>query len=53
MPAQEKYLFANEGDDHANNVKALESLKKGTEDWQSAEDPTGSHSHMFENTKNI
>ena len=43
VAAQEKYLFANEGDDHANNVKALESLKKGTEDWQSAEDSAGSH----------
>ena len=31
-PLEEKYLFANEGEDHAANVKALESLKKGTED---------------------
>ena len=26
------YLFANEGENHTNNVKQLEAMKKGTED---------------------
>ena len=29
---QEIYLFANEGENHTNNVKQLEEMKKGTED---------------------
>ena len=29
---QEMYLFANEGENHTNNVKQLEAMKKGTED---------------------
>ena len=26
------YLFANEGENHTNNVKQLEEMKKGTEE---------------------
>ena len=29
---KELYLFANEGENHTNNVKQLEEMKKGTED---------------------
>ena len=29
---EEIYLFANEGENHTNNVKQLEEMKKGTED---------------------
>ena len=29
---EEMYLFANEGENHTNNVKQLEEMKKGTED---------------------
>ena len=29
---KEMYLFANEGENHTNNVKQLEEMKKGTED---------------------
>ena len=29
---QEMYLFANEGENHTNNVKQLEEMKKGTEE---------------------
>eukprot|EP00434_Breviolum_minutum_P036081 symbB.v1.2.031955.t1/scaffold3732.1/size51291/2 len=31
-PLEELYLFANEGENHTNNVKQLEEMKKGTED---------------------
>ena len=29
---EEMYLFANEGENHTNNVKQLEEMKKGTEE---------------------
>ena len=32
MNFEEIYLFANEGENHTNNVKQLEEMKKGTED---------------------
>ncbi len=37
------YLFANEGENHTNNVKQLEEMKKGTEDtrgWESYGQPS-------------
>ena len=30
--SQETYLFANEGENHTNNVKQLEAMKKAMED---------------------